>query len=632
MSDSLDKKIKRDIVHKKRTSQTYVLFMYVLKTITILMTLLIVFFIVENFIINNNSLKKNIYIQDKLVSGMYKDDFVNYIESYNNHLIKQKIFLKINKTEIIVLPSHIGLSLNAENLWNKVYTIGREKNIIKNFSFWIESFFVKIDINLESLADTYTFEDYLKTWESDAGLKKPFEGSIEIKNQKVHSQLPHSGEKIDEETLLKTLVSTFIQQKSDSRIIAPIISDPYTRNPESIVESSKKLENVIGQAVILANTEFEDVSLTLSRQDLIDMVTISVPLDPLIAPEIYIDDLTFAHKLLVLQVRDAEFKVNKDYTVDILSSRNGIDVDTKKTKENFMQVIFKPERSIVRIEVNEIVPPSFSDSDANNLGITHVVSEFTTHYPCCVDRALNIQLIADLIDGTIIYPGETFNVNNFIGERTEDKGFKAAGSIFKGEMVDSVGGGISQFITTLHNSLYWGGYEIVKHKAHSIYFSRYPHGIDATINWPYLDYIFRNDTDSAIIIDTEHTDTSITIRILGNNDGRVVTGDHIYWNTPMKIINEGGKNARRVVSDVKDAFAFRSPVVRYQSDAKLARGTKILVKTGKNGWQTSVNRQIYLGQELYRQDIWPVYYESGKETIYRIHPCDNPTEKNKSNC
>ena len=41
---------------------------------------------------------------------------------------------------------------------------------------------------------------------------------------------------------------------------------------------------------------------------------------------------------------------------------------------------------------------------------------------------------------------------------------------------------------------------------------------------------------------------------------------------------------------------------------------------------------MYIGDELYRQNIWPVYYESGKETIYMVHPCDNPNEKNKSNC
>jgi hypothetical protein len=157
-----------------------------------------------------------------------------------------------------------------------------------------------------------------------------------------------------------------------------------------------------------------------------------------------------------------------------------------------------------------------------------LVSQFTTYHPCCQSRVTNIHLIADAVDGAVVQPGETFSLNAHVGPRTADKGYVEAGAIIGGEIVTeghpaNIGGGTSQFATTLYNAIFYGGYEDVYHKPHSLYFSRYPVGIEATLGYPGPDVVFRNDTVSPVRIDTSYTSTSVTVRFIGNNEGRVVT-------------------------------------------------------------------------------------------------------------
>lgn len=158
-----------------------------------------------------------------------------------------------------------------------------------------------------------------------------------------------------------------------------------------------------------------------------------------------------------------------------------------------------------------------------------LVAEFTTYYPCCQSRVTNIHRIADAVDGAVVQPGETFSLNGHVGPRTTAKGYVVAGAIIGGEIVccdhpANIGGGTSQFATTLYNAIFWGGYDDVYHQPHSLYFTRYPVGIEATLGYPGPDVQFRNDTLTPVSIDASYTSGSVTVRLYGNNEGREVNG------------------------------------------------------------------------------------------------------------
>jgi vancomycin resistance protein YoaR len=150
----------------------------------------------------------------------------------------------------------------------------------------------------------------------------------------------------------------------------------------------------------------------------------------------------------------------------------------------------------------------------SKLGVVEKVAQFTTNHPSGAPRVTNIHRMADIVQGAIIEPGDTFSVNDYVGPRTVAKGFVSAPIIGEnGYFTDDVGGGVSQFATTLFNAAFFAGLEIPVYQAHGIYISRYPYGREATLDYGNIDLQIRNNTPYGILIWPTYTDSSITVSL-----------------------------------------------------------------------------------------------------------------------
>ena len=166
-----------------------------------------------------------------------------------------------------------------------------------------------------------------------------------------------------------------------------------------------------------------------------------------------------------------------------------------------------------------------------------------------------IQRMARELDGWVVLPWEEFKLWDVIGQPTNAKGYVPAPILLNGEgyCCDhplNIGGGTSQFGTTLYNAVYWGAYDEVKHRPHTKYISRYPVGVEATLGYPHLTVDFINDSWNPIYINTRWTSTSITVEFWANNDGRTVVGWHSGGRTTIRVTSVGGEDARHVTSSV----------------------------------------------------------------------------------
>jgi vancomycin resistance protein YoaR len=171
-----------------------------------------------------------------------------------------------------------------------------------------------------------------------------------------------------------------------------------------------------------------------------------------------------------------------------------------------------PRTAVVPLAVT---PPALTTERAAGLGVTEVIGTYTTKHPCCRGRVKNIQTMADIVEGHLVLPGETYSLNERVGVRDRARGFVPAPMILEGQFVDAVGGGVSQFATTMYNATFFAGLEDVEHKPHSYYITRYPEGREATISSPAPDLRWRNDSPHAVLVDTSYTGTSITVTLWG---------------------------------------------------------------------------------------------------------------------
>ncbi|GLZ54988.1 VanW family protein [Actinomycetospora sp. NBRC 106378] len=159
-------------------------------------------------------------------------------------------------------------------------------------------------------------------------------------------------------------------------------------------------------------------------------------------------------------------------------------------------------------------PPKVTTEALQALGPATVIGEFQSG-GFAADSGQNIKRVAEIVNGATIKPGETFSLNGFTGPRDAGQGFVEAGIIDDGVPGRGIGGGISQFATTLYNASYFAGLQQVEHKEHSYYISRYPAGREATVFEGAIDLKFRNDGDTPVLIRTQWTPASIKVQIYG---------------------------------------------------------------------------------------------------------------------
>jgi vancomycin resistance protein YoaR len=190
-----------------------------------------------------------------------------------------------------------------------------------------------------------------------------------------------------------------------------------------------------------------------------------------------------------------------------------------------------PDAAPVILPLKTVAPARDEDA-ARKLAVTEQIGTFTTNHAAGEPRVTNIHRIADIVQGAVIEPGATFSLNDFVGPRTGAKGFVDAPIIdehynFKSD----IGGGISQFATTIFNAAFFSGLDITSYYMHGIYISRYPYGRESTVSYPSPDVRIRNNTPYGVLIWPTYTDTSVSVTMYST---KYVSGEQTGQTTEPK--------------------------------------------------------------------------------------------------
>jgi len=347
----------------------------------------------------------------------------------------------------------------------------------------------------------------------------PFYGGIAFANGDVEARYPEAGVVVSEREVVQSALPAVREPGGDEVVVEGVAVDPATSEADvdALVDDARRVVDgaveltLPGRSVTFTPRQLgealdtrvvgtgENVELALHFPPSRVKETIGGRLDELETPPM-----------------DARFEAVGE-SVRIVGARPGFELDAKLTARQLLAVARKRGSSKAPLKGKK-EPADFTTADARALDIKERVSTFTTYHPCCEPRVQNIHRIADIVDGAMVQPAESFSLNDYVGPRTPANGFVAAPAIRDGEFVDEVGGGISQFATTMFNAIFFGGYDFLEYQPHSYYISRYPPGREATISTPDPDLAFLNDSNAGIYIDTAYTTSSITVSFYGSQN------------------------------------------------------------------------------------------------------------------
>ncbi|PZA19519.1 VanW family protein, partial [Modestobacter versicolor] len=289
--------------------------------------------------------------------------------------------------------------------------------------------------------------------------------------------------------------------------------------------------------------------------------------------------------------QDARFEVSGD-TIAVVPSVDGQGINPTDLAAQLLPVLDDPEPRSVTATLGP-VPAEFTTEQAQALGITEQVSTFTTNFTSSASGT-NIRVVAAEVDGALVRPGETFSLNEYTGPRGTAQGYVPAAVISGGQLSQAVGGGISQFATTMFNAVFFAGLEDVYHKPHSFYISRYPAGREATVYEGAIDLQWRNDTETGIYVQTEWVPGALTVT---------------FWGTRYYDIESVSSERRNL----------RQPATQEKVD-----DGSCIPQSGSTGFDITVTRvfkDLETGAELRRENFNTTY---AAEAVIRCIPPADP--------
>ena len=149
----------------------------------------------------------------------------------------------------------------------------------------------------------------------------------------------------------------------------------------------------------------------------------------------------------------------------------------------------------------------------------------------------NLQLACNAINNQIIEAGASFSFSQTTEQPSYGKGYELV-PIYQGkELIEVMGGGISQVATTLYNCALLSDLTIVERHAHTYAPDYVLPGLDAMITWGSADLIFTNTTDYPIRIEAEIIEDRVVVRLIGtdNNDYYVAIDTEIVEHRPVTL-------------------------------------------------------------------------------------------------
>ena len=422
----------------------------------------------------------------------------------------------------LLKAADVGIGLDTDDLASRAWAVGQQGGFLDRFRAWLGSF-----TSTRSISSTLAY-DPARATKTVSGLDgllvaPPTEPRLTLATGEGLIVNPgQDGVRVDEDAVVFRLGKQ-VEAGGPFNVDAPTMPLPPTTDEGELADLATQL-NVLtkdGARVRLLGTE-----KMISARSLRTRLDI-VPGEDGPRP---IFDLTSLQGLIELTFRglgdvaiDPTFDIVDDTPVIVEEGTPPTECCDPESAAAVAEAVLADRPGAVDLE-----PRPVTDPDrilwATGSQIVEKVAEFTTNHSCCESRVTNIHKFADIVRGVYLRPGQSLSLNEHVGERTRERGFVPAGTILQGHLVPTVGGGVSQFATTMFNAAFFAGFDFVDYQSHSIYFSRYPYGREATISWPAPDLEFTNTTDYPALIWTSYDDTSITVSIYSTKSVIVTEG------------------------------------------------------------------------------------------------------------
>ncbi|MET8758265.1 VanW family protein [Lentzea sp. NPDC004782] len=465
-----------------------------------------------DILVSSGNVPRGVTVAGVDVGGMSHADAEKKLRDSIGPRLSKPVALKAGDVTAELDPKSAGLELD----WDA--TIDRAGSQPLSPITRVTSFFTSREVGVATKADDKLLGGALEAMRPKLD-HEPIEGTIKFEGASPVAVEPHDGQKLKAEEAVGAVVANWA---SGNPVAVPMDFTPVKTTKQGV---EKALNDVVKTAVsgpVKIKGEGKDATLTPEQ------IAGTLAFEPGDGGALNVkpnkDKLVEA---VAPQLKDT-IKEGKDAQIvfeggrpTVKESVDGLDVDWDKNLQPYFDTLTKTDGREVKFEYKH-APAKVTTEQANKMGIKEVIGEFQTG-GFAAASGVNIRVVAEKVNGAIVKPHETFSLNKYTGPRGTAQGYVEAGIINDGIPDKAVGGGISQFATTLYNASYYAGMKDAGHKEHSYWITRYPKGREATVfmepdGTSLIDIAFTNPDDTGVAIQTIWTPSSIKIVLWGTKN------------------------------------------------------------------------------------------------------------------
>jgi vancomycin resistance protein YoaR len=530
---------------------------------------------------SRDRVKPGVSVLDVPVGGLTLDEAQARIAPRALGILDQPLQVQLDQATWTTTPRQLGVGLDAAELARAAYAVGRD-----------ESPLTALQAQFDALRGGYQVP---VVGQADGSMVDALVRSIA---QKV-DRAPRAAELsvADDGSLAYTTSDPGLQldQAASRTAIAQAVSNG---DPQVTVLARPLEPAVITDQVAAAHDQLQRIldpkpvqltaaeySRNLGLSDILPLITLNDPTPGQPATVTLNDDalqplLDEVAHAVNQPATNARFAWDGAHLSVLRSSSSGRALDQAAARDLLTQQLLAGSRNI-DLPVVTANPSVSSDDGGASLGIRELIETSTTSFAGSVpEKAFNIRLAAQRLNGVVVPPGGMFSFNDEVGPTTLEAGFQWGFGLTTGandvaHTVPAVAGGICQVATTLFQPVFWGGYQLEERFWHlywiPAYTSRDVVGLDATVDEDAgLDFKWINPTSDYVLIQSSTTADKITFSLYGRKPNWKVQVD------PPDITN-------RVSPDT-------TPDV--EPEPQLPWGRVVPVETARDGFQVVITRHV----------------------------------------
>ncbi|TQM82090.1 vancomycin resistance protein YoaR [Saccharothrix saharensis] len=465
-----------------------------------------------DLVISGGDVPRGVTVAGVDVGGLSRPDAEQKLRDEIGPRLAAPVKARAGDVETAVDPKAAGLELD----WTA--TLDRAGSQPLSPVTRITSFFTSREVGFATAGDPGKLTAALEALRAETD-HDPAEGTIRFEGATPVAVDPKQGQKLDVPGATDKLLADWAD---GGTVELPVATTPVKTTKEGVAKALEEVAKPATAAPLIIQGEGKDATLTPEQ---LATVLVFEPADDGSLTAKVDNGKVVEHA--GPQLKDTE-KEGKDAQIVFEGGRpvvkesvDGLGIDWDKSLATALEVLKRDNERAIKAEYKH-TPAKVTTEQANKMGIKEVIGEFQTG-GFVAASGTNIRVVAEKVNGAIVKPGETFSLNGYTGPRGTAQGYVEAGIIENGVPGKAVGGGISQFATTLYNAAYHAGMKDAGHKEHSYWISRYPKGREATVFMDgagnsLIDIKFTNPDETGVAIQTIWTPSSIKIVLWGTKN------------------------------------------------------------------------------------------------------------------